>query len=179
MTWMTRDTRIVYENPWIQVREDAVSGPHGEGIYGVVRLRNPAVFIVAIDDEERVRLVRVDRYTVGSSWEVPAGGTDGEEPLIAAQRELHEETGLKAENWTEIGAITALNGVAEAPERIFLARGLSAVSDASPTQREEGIDELAWVPFAEAIAMIADGRITDGETVAALALAAIALGRLR
>ncbi|MCR2827033.1 NUDIX domain-containing protein [Microbacterium sp. zg.Y909] len=177
MTWQTRATREVYGNRWIRVREDAVTGPAGRGIYGVVEMRHPAVFVVAVDDEQRVCLVAVDRYTVGASLEVPAGGSDGEDPLDAARRELAEEAGVTASDWESLGVMSALNGIAVAPEHVFLARGIGAVQDAAHTQAEEGIDAVHWVPFGEALAMIADGRITDGETVAALAYAGIRLGR--
>ena len=63
--------------------------------------------------------------------------------------------------------------------KVFLARGLSTAHDAAGSQQEEGIAAVQRVPLAEALAMCGDGRITDGETVAALALAAIRLGRLR
>lgn len=179
VTWHTNDSRIVYENNWISVREDAVTGPAGDGIYGVVTVRNPAVFIVAVDDRERVCLVTLDRYTVGRSVEVPAGGTDGQDPLVAAQRELLEETGMRAGDWTEIGGMNALNGVTVAPEHVFLARGLSAAAQADAVHDDEGIEEVSWVPFAEVLAMIADGRIRDGETIAALTYAGIRLGRFR
>lgn len=177
MTWHTRASRTVYENPWIHVREDAVTGPHGDGIYGVVTMKNPAVFVVAIDEHERVVLISVDRHTVGRSREVPAGGSDGEDPLVAAQRELREETGLEADEWTLLGRMNALNGIADAPEFVFLARGLAAAGDAAASQIEEGIDDVARVPFAEALGMIREGGISDGETIAALALAGIHLGR--
>lgn len=178
MSWTTRATRTVYENPWIHVREDQVTGPHGDGIYGVVRMQHPAVFVIALDDEDRICLVELERYTTGRSIEVPAGGSDGEDPLVAAQRELLEETGVTASDWQYLGRMNALNGIADAPEHVYLARGLS-MTDAAASQHEEGIDAVRWVPFAEALTLVADGEITDGETIAALAFAGIRLGRFR
>ncbi|MEN0023974.1 MAG: NUDIX hydrolase [Microbacterium sp.] len=178
MRWVTHESSTVYENPWISVREDRVTGPGGDGIYGVVTMRNPAVFVVAVDEQDRVCLVTLERYTTGISIEVPAGGSDGEDPLVAAQRELAEETGFEAADWTPIGTMNALNGIAAAPEHVFLARDLRPIAHADAhAQDEEGIDVVAWVPFAEVLAMIAGGRITDGETVAAIAMAGIRLGR--
>lgn len=177
MTWVTHRSRTVYENRWISVREDEVTGPAGEGIYGVMTVRQPAVFIVAVDDEERVCLVTLERYTTGRSIEIPAGGTDGEEPAAAARRELREETGLEADTLEEIGFMYALNGICDAPEHVFLARGLRR-ADAAPTQHEEGIEAVSWLPFTDVLAMVARGEITDGESVAALMYAAIALNRV-
>jgi 8-oxo-dGTP pyrophosphatase MutT (NUDIX family) len=180
MTWLTRGSETKYENAWIHVREDQVTGPAGDGIYGVVRMQHPAVFVVAVDGEDRVCLVTLDRYTVGTTVEVPAGGTDGEEPLVAARRELLEETGFEAASWTELGAMHALNGIADAVEFVFLARDLRAAdAGAARSQAEEGIAAVTWAPFADVLAMIADGRITDGETIAAIAYAGIHLGRFR
>ncbi|MBB3156520.1 8-oxo-dGTP pyrophosphatase MutT (NUDIX family) [Microbacterium proteolyticum] len=178
MAWNTRATRTVYENRWIHVREDEVTGPHGDGIYGVVRMQHPAVFVIALDEADRVCLIELDRYTTGRSVEVPAGGSDGEDPLVAAQRELLEETGVTASDWESLGRMNALNGIADAPEHVFLARGLT-MADATTSQREEGIDAVRWVPFADALRLIADGEITDGETIAALAFAGIRLRRFR
>ena len=179
MAWHTRSTRTMYENRWISVREDEITGPAGDGIYGVVTMRHPAVFVVAVDARQRVCLVRLERYTTGSSLEVPAGGTEGEDPLVAAKRELREETGFTASEWTRLGVMNALNGIAVAPEHVYLARGLLRTQDHGRARREEGIVDVVWVPFAEAVAMIADGRITDGETIAALAYAGIHLDRFR
>lgn len=178
MAWMTRASRPVYENRWIRVREDEVTGPHGDGIYGVVQMQQPAVFVIALDDDDRVCLVELERYTTGRSIEVPAGGTDGEDPLLAAQRELREESGVTAESWEYLGRMNALNGIADAPEHVFLARDLQ-IADAADSQQEEGIEAVRWVPFADALTLVADGEITDGETIAALAFAGIRLGRFR
>ncbi|MGW9114080.1 NUDIX domain-containing protein [Microbacterium sp. NPDC055683] len=179
MAWSTRSSRTVYENPWIRVREDAVGRPDGgEGVYGVVELRHPAVFVVALDPDDRVLLVEVDRYTVGPSWEVVAGGSDGEPAEVAARRELREESGLEADEWIEVGRMNALNGICVAPETVFIARGLRAVADAAPHQAEEGITSSQWVPLDEALRMTVDGRITDGESIAALGMAAVRLRML-
>lgn len=179
MTWPTRSQRTVYENPWITVTEDDVVRPDGgDGIYGVVEVRNTAVFVVALSDDDDVLLVTIDRHTVGESIEVPAGGTDGEDPLAAAQRELLEETGHRARQWREIGRMNALNGICRAPEIVYLATGLERSADAETSQAEEGISLVRATPWSETMRMVSSGAITDGETVAALLYAAIALGRV-
>ncbi|ANJ26305.1 NUDIX domain-containing protein [Agromyces aureus] len=179
MTWQTRSSRTVYENPWIRVVEDEVVRPDGEpGIYGVVEMRHPAVFVVAVTADDEVLLVTVDRHTVGESVEVPAGGSDGEDALLAARRELLEETGYAASEWREIGRMSALNGIARAPETVFLATGLEIETSPERHQHEEGISQVRAVPWVEVWRLVRDGVITDGETVAALGFAAVHLGRV-
>jgi 8-oxo-dGDP phosphatase len=178
VAWVTRLSDVVYENQWIRVREDQVVRPDGtDGLYGVVEVRQPAVFVVALTEADEVVLITADRHTTGRSVEVPAGGTDGEDPLLAAQRELLEETGYSASDWSLVGSMQALNGVCEAPEHVFVARGLT-LNDATG-HHEEGISDVRRVPFGEVLAMVSSGEITDGETVAALMYAAIHLGRVR
>ncbi len=146
MQWQTLESRVAYENAWIRVREDAVLRPDGApGVYGVVQVRAPAVFVVPVTDAGEVVLVEVDRYAIGmTSWEVPAGGTDGEEPVVAAARELREEAGLAARELVDLGPVHSLNGVADAPGRVFLATGLQPVAGAE--QEAEGIVATRTVP---------------------------------
>jgi 8-oxo-dGDP phosphatase len=179
VTWPVHAQRVVYENPWIRVLEDDVTRPDGsEGIYGVVEMRHPAVFVVAMTEDDEVLLVTVDRHTVGRSVEVPAGGSDGEDPLVAARRELLEETGYEASDWREVGAMTALNGICRAPETVWLATGLRPAESHAHHRAEEGIHEVRAVPWAEVMRMVRGGEIGDGESVAALMYAALALGRV-
>ncbi|MEL4505659.1 NUDIX hydrolase [Luteococcus sp. H138] len=177
--WPVTSSTVVYENPWIRVQEDQVVRPDGSpGVYGVMSVRHDAVMVVAMTDDREVWLVTVDRHTVGVSVEVPAGGSDGEDPLLAAQRELAEETGLRASEWRLLGRMDALNGVCRAPEHIFLATGLSPVADGLLEQDAEGITAAQPVPWPEVMRMVRAGRITDAESIAALCYVALELGLL-
>ncbi|WGL53656.1 NUDIX hydrolase [Nocardioides sp. BP30] len=180
MTWETLSSRRVYENPWITVREDDVRRPDGTpGIYGVVEVRHPAVFVVPVTDAGEVVLVRQHRYTIGrESLEIPAGGTDGEDVLAAARRELVEETGYDAGDLRLLAEVYSLNGVSRAPGHVVLATGLTRVG-AGGGLGDEGItavEHLAWPTLFE---LLGAGEIHDGETAAALMYAAVALGRVR
>jgi len=176
--WRTHASTTAYENAWIRVREDTVTRPDGTaGVYGVVEMRHASVFVVAVTETDEVVLVDLFRYPTGTgSVEVPAGGSDGEEPLLAARRELREETGLEADRWTALGSMWALNGVCHAPEHVFLAQGLRAV--AGEARAEEGITGVRRVPWPDVLRMVRDGEISDSESIASLLYAAIELGKV-
>lgn len=153
------------------------------GLFGVVEVKRPAAFVVALTDDDEVVLVEIDRYTVGRSLELPAGGIDDDEPLVGAQRELLEETGYGAREWRPLGVTYANNGVCRAPMYSFLALGAAPdpALDAAHTlreQRSEGIGAVRTLPWAQVMGLVRDGELADGESVAALSLAALALGRL-
>ena len=176
--WSTVSSREAYANQWIRVLHDDVIRPDGTpGIYGVLELRAPAVFVVAIDDEDRVLLVHLNRYTTGPGWEIPAGGSDGEDPFVAGQRELLEETGVVATSWQRIGDVVALNGIARAPGIILLAQDLHVPVLGGCGAAEEGITGTQFVEWSELGELIAAGEIRDSETLAALTSAAVAMGR--
>ncbi len=147
-------------------------------MYGVVTLQHPAVFVVAITDRDEVIMIRQRRYTTDlDSLELPGGGTDGDDPLAAAHRELREETGLAADQWRDLGPVYSLNGVADAPGRVFLATGLTDVGGAE--QDAEGITDLVRVALADLPALIMSNELTDNESLGALLLALAALGRIQ
>ena len=166
--WRRRSRRVAYENPWITVWHDEVTRPDGQpGIYGVVHYANLAVGVVPIDELDRVVLVGQFRYTLGAySWEIPEGGVPSDEdPLEGARRELREETGLEAAEWRELGRTHLSNSISDEAGIIYLATGLTE-GPATPDGTEEL--EVRRVPFAEALSMIRDGRITDVLSVVAL-----------
>jgi 8-oxo-dGTP pyrophosphatase MutT (NUDIX family) len=178
--WQTRATRTVYENAWVRVREDAVTRPDGsDGVYGVTEMKHPAVFIVPVTAAGEVLLVRMHRYPIDrESIEVPAGGTDGEEPLVAARRELLEETGRSAATWTRLGEFYSLNGVADARADVFLAQHLTGDGEGHDAAAE-GISGVLLVAWSDAMDLVRSGAIHDNETIAALMLAGLELGRIR
>src|SRR5688572_16186955 len=166
--WKTLSTRIIYDNPWIRVREDQVIRPDGQpGIYGVVHFKNLAIGILAVDDEGYVHLVGQHRYAFNSySWEIPEGGCpEGEDPLHAAQRELLEETGLQAREWKLIGEADLSNSVSDEKAFWFLATGLTE-GEAEPDGTE--VLERRRVPLSEALRMIDAHEITDALSILAL-----------
>jgi ADP-ribose pyrophosphatase len=131
-------------------------------------IRHPgAVAIVALSDDARVLLERQYRYPNRREFiEIPAGKLEPGEPhLETAKRELLEETGYSAAEWTRLGVIHTAIGYTDESIELFLARGLT--EGTRKLDAGEFLETLR-VPFDEAVAMIRDGRITDAKTVAAL-----------
>lgn len=166
--WRTLASRAVYDNPWISVTEHQVVKPSGgEGIYGVVHFKNRAIGVLPLDDEGYTWLVGQYRYTLGQySWEIPEGGGRlDEEPLLAAQRELKEETGMEAQEWREILRMHLSNSVTDELAIVYLARELRQ-GDAQPEDTEQL--QVRRLPFEEAVRMVYAGEITDSISVAAI-----------
>ncbi|MFN2454555.1 MAG: NUDIX domain-containing protein [Pyrinomonadaceae bacterium] len=165
--WRTLASEHIYENSWISLREDKVVRPDGErGIYGVVHFKNTAIGILAVEDDF-IYLVGQYRYPLNKySWEIPEGGCpEGENLLQAAQRELAEETGLRAATWEQLGEAHLSNSVSDEYAVWFLATNL-AQGECQP----EGTERLRVrrVPLSTATRMALTGEITDALSLVAL-----------
>lgn len=157
----------VYAGKFIRVRRDLVRLPDG-GETAREYVQHPgAVAIVALFDDDSVLLERQHRFPHRRDFvELPAGKLEPDEPHFeTAKRELREETGYVAAEWTRLGLIHPTIAYSDEAIELWLARGLEA--------REAKLDEgefleVLTLPFEEAVAMVRDGRITDGKTVAGL-----------
>lgn len=166
--WTRKSSQLQYENNWIRVREDQVVRPDGiDGIYGVVEFKNKAIGIVPIDSDGNIHLVGQFRYVLNEySWEIPEGGCPAEEdPLAAAKRELMEETGLTAKNWSYLGHAHLSNSVSDELAIYYLATDLTH-GEAQPDSTEKLMHKV--VPFAEAVEMVLKNEITDSLSVIAI-----------
>jgi 8-oxo-dGTP pyrophosphatase MutT (NUDIX family) len=166
--WTVLSQRAAYDNKWIGVTEYDVLNPSGgKGIYGKVHFKNLAIGILPLDEEGYTWLVGQYRFPLDAySWEIPEGGGDPALPPVAsAQRELQEETGLIAREWTQILEMHLSNSVSDEKAILFLARGLEQ-GPSMPEETEELV--VRRLPFEEAYQMVERGEITDSMSVAAI-----------
>lgn len=178
--WKTISSKIIHTNKYFRLREDEVIRPNGEdGLYQVVETPG-SVAIIALNDDGKFPLIGQFRYPTNNySLELPAGGRDHDsrDPLIDAKRELLEETGITAREWSEVGRAMPFNGLANEEKVIYVARDLKQT--AATGHQEEGIMEVIEVSFDEAFVMIRSGQISDGQTIFAIMLASLYMGKIK
>lgn len=166
--WQITGEKKVYDNKWINVTEyDVINPSGGKGIYGKVHFKNLAVAVVPVDAEGNIYLVGQYRFTINEySWEIPEGGCpEGSDPLETAKRELLEETGLIAGEWTEIMQMHLSNSVTDEVAYVYLAKQLLQ-ANAEPEETEQL--QIKKLPFNTVYEMVMDGRIKDALTVTAV-----------
>lgn len=164
-------SRIVYENPWMQLREDVIQRPDGSrGIYSYVEKPDFALIIPV--EQDGFHLVEQYRYPVSHrSWEFPQGTLPNREdgdPTELARRELAEETGLRAGHIYHLGYLHPAKGMSSQGCTVFVAEQL----EGGQHSREHEEQDMRQHRFSRDNVenMIRSGTVTDGSTIAAYML---------
>ena len=163
----TLSQKICFEGKIITVRQDTVELPNVATSTREVVEHPGGVCVLALDEADNLYLVEQFRYPYGSALlEIPAGKREkGEPPLLTAVRELEEETGLRAEHYTDLGQMYPTPGYCGEIIYIYLATGL--------TQGKGNLDadeflNVKKLPLAQAAAMVMDNTIKDAKTQIAI-----------
>ncbi|MER5526566.1 NUDIX hydrolase [Streptomyces sp. NPDC002677] len=161
--WEIRATETPFVGNKTSVRTDEVVMPDGSVVRRDYQVHPGSVAILALDEADRVLLIRQYRHPVRQKlWEIPAGLLDipGENPLHAAQRELYEEAHVKAEDWRVLTDLYTTPGGCDEAVRIFLARDLSeAEGERFAPEHEETDLEYARVPVGELVRLALAGDV--------------------
>ena len=178
-SWPVAGTTEQFRNWLVSVRTDQVQMPDGQHADRTVVSHLGAVAILALDDDDRVLMIRQYRHPAGRElWEIPAGLRDvaGEAMVDTARRELAEETGHAARDWHALLDSYASPGIGTERIRIFLARGLTPVETGYEREGEEKFLRTDWVPLGDAVRAVLAGQLHNGATIQGILAAAIARG---
>ncbi len=169
------DSRIIHRGRYLTFRVDTIERADGSRATRDLVGHPGAVAILAIDDEDRVLLVRQWRVAVGEALlEVPAGtldvADDGsiEDPDLAAPRELEEETGMRAGSWRLIAHFYTAPGFASELMHLYLATDLRPADGEHLGPDEDEHLVLERMPWTEAVAAAERGELRDGKTIVAM-----------
>jgi len=158
------DSSVVYEGRVWDVRNDRFR--YGDHELERQYVDHPgASAIVALDDRERVLLIQQYRHPIRHrDWEIPAGllDMDGESPLETAKRELAEEADLAAEHWEPLVSVFSTPGGNDEVVHIFFATGLQPLDTVHDREAEEADIRIEWVPLADAVTAVLEGRLRNG-----------------
>ena len=162
--WVVHSERLVDDTPHVRVSLADVELPDGVRFSQYVfRMRRCAMTVVLDDPGERVLLMRRHRFIVDRwVWELPGGYVDdGEDPAVAAVREVEEETGWRPRHVEFVLLCQPMIGNADYPQDLYLARGAEQVG----TPELDETAEVRWVPLDAASAMVSKGEILGAITV--------------
>lgn len=175
----TKDTKEVFAGKMLHAYDDTIILPNGKEATREYVKHIGAVAIVPITDAGDVVIERQYRYPVADVvTEIPAGKLDSpdEDRLLAAKRELKEETGITAEKWIDLGEYHPASAYSTEKITLYMAQGLH--------RGEQKLDEdeflnIEEIPLTDLVDQVLDGTITDGKTQVALLKAAEKLGVIR
>ncbi|MEV6774585.1 NUDIX hydrolase [Nocardia sp. NPDC051030] len=164
----TLSSRTVYSGAILALRLDQVVMPGGRTAEREVIEHHAAVAVAAVDEDDNLVLINQYRHPIGRRLlELPAGLLDepGEDPLAAAKRELAEETGLAARDWSVLVDVALSPGFTDEALRVYLASGLYETDQPEPELEEADLQVLR-LPVSEAVQAALSGEITNATAVA-------------
>jgi 8-oxo-dGTP pyrophosphatase MutT (NUDIX family) len=174
-SWPVVASEDLHRDDWVMaLRADTLQRPgHPEDSFRRLVLETPgAVMVLAVDDEERVVVLRQYRHPVRARLvEIPAGLLDvpGEDPVLAAQRELREEAALRAEHWDHLVTVYPSPGISDEKQVIYLATGLADADRGDfELEHEEAEMTVERVPVDDLLDAVLDGRLHDAPLVTAV-----------
>jgi len=178
-----RESRRIYRGRVMALRADQVEMPGGRVATREIVEHPGAVAIAAVDEQDRLAVIEQYRHAVGRRLcELPAGLLDveGEDPAKTAARELAEEAGLAATEWSVLVDLVASPGFTDESVRVYLASGLSEVPRPDLGDDEEADLQVGWLPLDDAVRQVLAGEIVNSTTVAGiLAVYAVRTGVVR
>jgi len=175
MSKKARTSTVRFWSTAFQLRQDEVELKPGLITTLNIVAHPDAVTILPVDAEGNVWFIRQYRHPAKQTLlELPAGTLDGnEDPAVAAQRELQEEIGMRADTLEEIATFYLAPGYSTELMHVFLATGLTP---SSLPQDEDEVIELAKVPAADVLAQVTSGELRDAKSLVAVLLAARRFG---
>ena len=169
-------SRTIHRGKYLELRAETIERADGSRAEREIVWHPGAVAIVAVDDLDRVLLVRQWRVPAGRALlEIPAGTLDRdprtdaiEDPDLAAPRELEEETGMRAGTWTKLGSFWTAPGFATELMHLYLATDLTPAHENRLGPDDDERLELVRVPWSAALAMADRGEIADAKSLVGL-----------
>ena len=161
-------SQLLFDAPIIAVRKDELAMPNEQVAYRDVVEHMGAVAVAAVNDAGEIAMVHQYRHAVKRRlWELPAGLLDvkDESELAGAQRELVEEAGLKAAQWSVLADIVTSPGFCEETARVYLAQDLTEVERPEAFGDEEADMDFAWIKLDAAVAKVLAGEINNSIAV--------------
>jgi len=162
----TLSSKSVYKNKWMEVFEDEIEFPGGKtGIYGYVK-RSDGAGIAVVNENNEILLVKQYRYPIKAyEWNIPGGGIDGQDPQLAAIREVKEETGVEVKNLEKLIESYPLSSCSTEKGYVYLAKveGVKLVNE-DVSDDDEMVIEKRFIPIEEVLRMVDAGEISDSDT---------------